>query len=162
MKYLIRALKYLIYFVILFFIIVLVISFASHNDISDFQSMFVEGALARISIIFIIIAAAYPAFGFKKNHLILDDDYDKYQDTIMETMKQYGYILSHKDEANLVFKAEKASIRFARMWEDAITFTITEDPRKIDVDGPFKDTVRVTRGIYYNYRMNNHPEETEE
>ncbi|MBP5210782.1 MAG: hypothetical protein J6Z27_02955, partial [Bacteroidales bacterium] len=66
MKYLIRSLKYLLYFVILFFVIVLIISLMNHQDIRDFQSLFIDGALAKISIIFIIIAAVYPLFGFKK------------------------------------------------------------------------------------------------
>ncbi|MBQ7221895.1 MAG: hypothetical protein IJS02_00310 [Bacteroidales bacterium] len=153
MKYLIRSAKYLLYFVILFFVIVLVISFMNHQDITDFQSLFIDGALAKISIIFVVIAAVYPLFGFKKNRLNIDDDFENYYETIVETMENYGYELSIKDETKLVFRASKPSIRFARMWEDAITFCITEDPKVIDVDGPYKDTVRVVRAISYNYRM---------
>lgn len=152
MKYLVRSLKYLIYFVILFFIIVIIISFLNHQDISDFQTLFVDGALAKISGLFIIIALAYPAFGFKKNYLRLEGDYDSYTDIIVETMGRLGYRLKEKDPVNMVFRADKASIRFSRMWEDAITFSITEDPNKITVDGPYKDTIRVIRAIDYYYR----------
>lgn len=157
MKYLIRSLKYLIYFVLLFFVIVVVLSLLNHQSLSDISSLFVEGALAKISIIFVIIAAVYPAFGFKKGMLRLEDNYEKYHDIMISTMERLGYTLERKDSVNMVFRADRGSIRFSRMWEDAITFSITEDPTKIDVDGPYKDTIRAIRGIDYYYRMANRP-----
>jgi hypothetical protein len=149
MKYLIRSIKYLIYFLILFFIIVGLLFLWQHTKNPDitFSGLFKEGALPKLVIFFILVAAIYPALGFVKRKFHLNGDYSQYADTIEETLKDAGYAVDKKDNEKVIFRHSKAMTRLTRMYEDAITFDLTQDP--IVVDGFRKDVDRILRAISY-------------
>lgn len=153
MKYFVRAVKYLIYFVLLFLVIVAILCVFLHHPLSSFTALFKEGAMWQIAIIFAAISAAYPALGFRRNHITLDGPAENYYGIIRQTMEDAGFVLVSEDDEKIVYRQKKALLRFTRMWEDAITFFKGED--RIFVDGPVKDTTRVISSVYYNYRMRN-------
>jgi len=153
MKYFIRAVKYLIYFVVLFFVIVAIVCIVLKHPVSDFAALFKEGAMWQIAVLFAIVSAAYPSFGFRKNHITLDGPAEGYRDAIMQTMENAEFVLESEDSQKMVFRQKKGYMRFSRMWEDAVTFYMGED--RIYVDGPIRDTTRVVSNVYYNYRMRN-------
>ena len=161
MKYLVRSLKYLAYFVLIFFVCVLIVVLISHPQGSSFASLFKEGSLLPICLIFLFFAAIYPLLGYKKARLVMDGEWKDYRDTIVETMQSAGYELKSEDERELKFRSKSATMRIRRMWEDGITFTRQEnDPSLVLVDGPSRDTLRIVGSVYYNYRMN-HPQSEE-
>lgn len=159
MKYLVRSLKYLVYFVVIFIICVAIVVVFSHQSFTDIPSLFKEGSLLPICLIFIGFAAIYPAVGYRKGRLNLDGEWKDYRDTVVDTMESAGYKLVEEDGSSLKFRHTRPMIRLTRMWEDAVTFEQQEnDPYLVLVDGPSRDTLRIVSSIYYNYRMN-HPQE---
>ena len=161
MKYLVRSLKYLVYFVVIFIICVAIVVVFSHQSFTDIPSLFKEGSLLPICLIFIGFAAIYPAVGYRKGRLNLDGEWKDYRDTVVDTMESAGYKLVEEDGSSLKFRHTRPMISLTRMWEDAVTFEQQEnDPYLVLVDGPSRDTLRIVSSVYYNYRMS-HPK-TEE
>lgn len=158
MKYFIRSVKYLIYFVVIFFICLAIVVLVSHQSFTDIPSLFKEGSLLPICLIFIGFAALYPAVGYRKGRLHLDGEWKDYRDSIMQTMEGAGYKLVEEDGHSMKFRHTRPLIRLTRMWEDAITFQQQEsDPYLVLVDGPSRDSLRLVSAVYYNYRMS-HPQ----
>jgi len=153
MKYFVRAVKYLVYFAVLFLVIVVILCVVMKHPLSNFASLFKEGAMWQIAALFAVISAIYPMFGFRKNHITLDGPADGYTDIIKQTLEDAEFALESEDDEKMVFRQKKGYMRFTRMWEDAITFYKGED--RIYVDGPVRDTTRLISNIYYNYRMRN-------
>ena len=160
MKYLIRSLKYLIYFVVIFFLCLALVVLFSHQHPTSLSELFKEGSLLPICLIFVGFALLYPAVGYRKAKLTLDDDWKEYRNAVMSTMEGAGYVLKSEDEKTMVFRHSKPLVRFTRMWEDAITFELQDDPTIVKVDGPSRDSLRLVSSIYYNYRME-HPQSEE-
>ncbi|MBP5505508.1 MAG: hypothetical protein J6X89_05360 [Bacteroidales bacterium] len=161
MRYLIRSLKYLLYFVIIFFICIGIVLLTSHQKFTSLPDMFQEGSLLPIVIVFVGIAAIYPALGYRKGRLNLDGEWPEYRDSVMKTMEEAGYNLVSEENGNMKFRSGRLAIRLTRMWEDAITFIVNDDtPGVVKVDGPSRDTFRIISNVYYNYRMS-HPQSQE-
>ena len=161
MKYLIRSLKYLLYFVIIFCICLAIVVLFSHQSFSDIPSLFKEGSFLPICLIFLGFSLLYPAVGYRKAKLNLDGDWKDYRNAVMKTMESAGYELKSEDDKKMVFRHSRPLVRFTRMWEDAVTFELQEnDPYLVKVDGPSRDTLRLVGSIYYNYRME-HPQSEE-
>lgn len=161
MKYLIRSLKYLLYFVIIFCLCLAIVVLFSHQSFSDIPSLFKEGSFLPICLIFLGFALLYPAVGYRKAKLVLDGEWKDYRNAIMKTMEGADYELVSETNRTLIFRSKRAGVRFSRMWEDAITFEQQEnDPALVKVDGPSRDTLRLVGSVYYNYRME-HPQSEE-
>lgn len=157
MKYFVRAVKYFIYFTILFLIIVAILCVVLNHPLSSFTTLFKEGAMWQIAVLFAIISAVYPLLGFRRNHITLDGPFSDYEGIIKQTMDDAGFTLESEDGQTMVFRQKRGYMRFTRMWEDAVTFFKGED--RVYVDGPIKDTTRLISNIYYNYRMKNPKDE---
>ena len=161
MKYLVRALKYLLYFLIVFCFCILLVMLFSRRDGVTLATMFKEGSFLPICLIFLFFSAIYPLLGYRKGRLRLDGDWKDYRDTVVETMESGGYRLEEEDGGKLMFRHSKPMFRLSRMYEDAITFLPQEnDPTLVLVDGPSRDTLKIIGSIYYNYRMQ-HPQDGE-
>lgn len=164
MKYLIRSLKQLLYFVLIFVVCVAIVLLLNHQPISAVPLMFQEGALLPICLIFVFFAAIYPLVGYRKSHIEMDDAalWPDYRDAIMEAMKNAGYSLKSESDTTLKFRCDSTGVRIARKGEDAITFERdAADPARVSVDGPARDTLRFVGDVYYIYRRN-HPQDQEE
>ena len=162
MKYVIRSIKYLLYFVVIFCLCVVVVVVFSHQSLADVPSLFKEGSLLPICLIFVGFAALYPAVGYRKGRLHLDGEWKDYRDAVMHSMTGAGYKLVEEDDRHMKFRHGRPLIRLTRMWEDAVTFELQEsDPGLVLVDGPSRDTMRIVSSVYYNYRMS-HPQNGEE
>lgn len=158
MKYLIRSIKYLIYFALVFCILVAIICVVMKHPISQFTSLFAAGSIWQILLLFIGVSALYPLLGYRKQHIALDGPFSDYRQIIIKAMEDAEYKLDSEDDKQMVFRHTKCYIRASRMWEDSITFY--KDEENVLVDGPFRDSTRLIGAIYYNYRMNN-PKENE-
>ena len=161
MKYLVRSVKYLLYFVIIFCLCIVIVMLFSHQPISAIPTLFQEGSLLPIVLIFLGVAAIYPAVGYRKARLMLDGEWPDHRDAIVKTMQSADYELVEEDDKKMVWRSTRQVIRFTRMWEDAITFERQEnDPTLILIDGPSRDTFRIASAVNYNYRMS-HPQSEE-
>ena len=74
MRYLIRALKYLLYFAIIFVLMVGIIYLFSSQKAAglSFVDLFKEGSLPKIMLFFVAVAALYPYLSFQKKELYLN------------------------------------------------------------------------------------------
>ena len=161
MKYLIRSIKYLIYFVLIFFLIVGLIYFFSTQKQSglSFTEMFQEGSFPKLAIFFLIVAALYPALGFGKRNLYLNGEYSRYADIIDLAMRDLEYEKTSGEGGMVVYRCASHSKRLGRMYEDAITFDTSGNP--VVIEGFRKDTTRVLSTVSYRIRQFENPEEQE-
>ena len=151
MRYLIRSIKYFFWFVCIFALIMLVLVIMGTAG-GDISSMFRGGysALWKIALIFAVIAAFYPKFGFARQVLASEEGIPPDRQLIREYMLSRGYI-PEKDEAGLMtFRCKGTSARLSRMLEDRITFTQEADG--MQVEGLRKDVVRIVSGIMHRMR----------
>ncbi len=161
MKYLIRSIKYLVYFVLIFFLIVGLIYLFSIQKQSglSFVEMFQEGSFPKLAIFFLVVAALYPALGFGKRNLYLNGEYSKYADVIDLAMRDLEYEKTSEEDGRTVYRCSSRTKRLGRMYEDAITFDTSDNP--VVIEGFRKDTTRVLSTVSYRIRQFENPENQE-
>ena len=152
MKYVIRALKYLLYFLVIFFIIVAIVWLLNRTKMPDasFTELFKEGSLPQMAIFFVVIAAIYPALGFVKRKIYTNGDFAKYENLIGGVMEQMGFEFEKEDEETKCYRIKSRYMRGTRMGEDRVTFFRNEDP--IICEGLRKDVDRIARNIDFQIR----------
>jgi len=152
MRYLIRALKYLVYFAIMFFIIVgIVYLFSSQKAAGlSFVDLFKEGSLPKIALFFVVVAAIYPKLSFYKKEIYLNGDFTKYAEMFDEVMKSMDYELETQEPGLVTYRKKGVYARLTRMYEDRVTFDTTGNP--VIAEGYRKDLVRVLSAIGYRLR----------
>lgn len=153
MKYAVRAIKYFFYYLILLAVILAVLRLL-HVVEGDITQMFRNGydSLWQIALMFAVVAAAYPYFGFRKQGVIIPGAYEEIRPGVVALMQERGYELEKEEGENLTFRLRNHVNRIARMWEDRITFT--RDFHGFILDGPTRDTVRIKSALEYKFRNN--------
>lgn len=147
MKYLIRSVKYFIYLVVIISLIlaILVLIGAAEADIS---TMFRNGynALWQIAILFAVIAAIYPKFGFITRDVIMTGTLVENTDRVRNYMASREYVLESENGNVLTYRHRGFISRLTRMFEDRITITLLEGGGAT-VEGLRKDAFRIAAGI---------------
>lgn len=147
MKYLIRSVKYFIYLVVIISLIlaILVLIGAAEADIS---TMFRNGynALWQIAILFAVIAAIYPKFGFITRDAIMTGTLVENTDRVRNYMASREYVLESENGNVLTYRHSGFVSRLTRMFEDRITITLLEGGGAT-VEGLRKDAFRIAAGI---------------
>ncbi len=145
MRYFIRAVKYFLYFTVIFVAIisVLVLTGAAEGNIS---TMFIGGysALWKIAIFFAVIAAIYPSVGFMTRTAATAGSWEENKDRVMTFMTNREYVLEASGVGTMTFRKTGVS-RFTRMYEDRIT--LTAKIGGIEVEGLRKDVMRIVTGL---------------
>ena len=160
MRYLIRALKYLIYFAIIFVLMVGIIYLFSSQKAAglSFVDLFKEGSLPKIMLFFVAVAALYPYLSFQKKELYLNGPFTNYAEMIDEVMQSLDYVLETKEPNCVTYVKRSAYARLTRMYEDRITFSTADNP--VIVEGYRKDLLRILSLI--NHRVRQESREQEE
>ena len=155
MRYLIRALKYLVYFAIIFFLIVgIVILFLGQKSTGvSFVDLFKEGSLPKIALFFVAVSAIYPKLSFYKKEIYLNGDFTKYAGMIDEVMKSLDYVPETKEAGCVTYIKNGVYARLTRMFEDRVTFETDGNP--IHVEGYRKDLLRILSAINFRVRQEN-------
>ena len=155
MRYLIRSLKYLVYFAIIFFLIVGIVYLFSAQKLAgmSFVDLFKEGSLPKIALFFVVVAAIYPKLSFYKKELYLNGDFTKYATMVDEVMKGLDYVVEKQEPGKVTYIKNSAYARLTRMYEDRVTFDTSTDP--VTVEGYRKDLLRILSGIAYRVRQQN-------
>ena len=147
MKYIIRSVKYFIYLVVIISLIlaILVLIGAAEADIS---TMFRNGynALWQIAILFAVIAAIYPKFGFITRDAIMTGTLVENTDRVRNYMASREYVLESENGNVLTYRHRGFISRLTRMFEDRITITLLEGGGAT-VEGLRKDAFRIAAGI---------------
>ena len=150
MRYFIRAVKYFIYFILLFVVImaVLVLTGAAEGDIS---TMFRGGysALWKIAVIFAVVSTIYPSVGFIRKEAMIPGSWEEDKDIIKEFMGGRGYVLETEDTGIMSFRKTGMS-RFTRMYEDRVT--LSAKIGGVEIEGMRKDVLRLAMGLESRFR----------
>ena len=152
MKYFIRSCKYLVYFLIIFFVIVgvLWILIARKQGPVGFTELFDEGALPKLAIFCLAVAAIYPALGFVKRKMNIPAPISQCRSRIVEIFEEAGYIVD-AEYAGLAFRLKEKRMRLSRMFEDRIVVEGGEDS-PMELEGYRKDVERLVRLLHFKLR----------
>ena len=146
MKYAIRAVKYFFYIVIIVAIMFGILMAVGYLD-TDINSLFKNGynSLWQIAIVFALLSAIYPSFGFMKKDVIVPGEYNEIRPIVIKAMEERGYSLESEEGENLTFRRKGGLSRVTRMLEDRIT--LTRDITGFQMEGIRKDVVRLVYAI---------------
>lgn len=158
MRYLIRSLKYLVYFAIIFILIVGVVYMFSSQKLAglSFVELFQEGSLPKILLFFVVVAAFYPYLSFQKKEMMLDSVASN-SDMLDEVMRGFGYVRENPGRGAVSYVKQSVYQRLTRMYEDRITFF--EEGGRVYVEGYRKDLLRIISMINYRVREANRSED---
>lgn len=155
MRYFIRSVKYLVWFVAVFAIIISIFVLTSADMTFDrvFSpegGLFKPNALPQLIAFFVLFSAIYPALSFMKKEVFIGGSFEECRDKIISAFTEYGYELVNEDDNEMTFRIKKPFIRFMRMYEDAITITKDESP--LILKGMRKEIFRLASAIEFTTR----------
>lgn len=145
-KYLIRAVKYFFYLLIL---LVLVIGGLVAFDVveGDISTMFVNGydSLWQIALVALFFALVYPKVAFRTLKARIPGSAEQVDPIVVSVMSDRSFALESKGDGQMSFRRTSRFTRALKMWEDRITFVKTATG--YDVEGLAKEIVRVISAI---------------
>jgi hypothetical protein len=148
-KYFRRAIKYLIYLIIIFLLVIAIFSFISKQPFS-FSALFRPGTGIQIALFLLGISAIYPLIGYTSKKVFLNTSYNDELSTIEDILNRNNF----KKECSLdnctLFRHKNPFLRAMRMFEDHIVINHTDNP--IILEGQRKDVYRIARMIEYAIR----------
>lgn len=150
-KYAVRAVKYFIYIIILFSLIIAVLVFSGFVE-SDIDTMFRGGwrSIWQIAVLFAVVAAVYPKWGFTKRKVNIPGEYHEIRQGVLDFMAERGYKLETEDGENMTFRLRSKFSAIVKMLEDRVTFT--RELGGFSVEGLTKDILRLSGGLEYKFR----------
>ena len=153
MRYLIRAVKYMVYFAIVFIVIVCIVYMFSTQKLAGMSliDLFKEGSLFKILLLFFGFSLIYPALSFQKKEILVDGHFTKYAETVDAVMKSLNYKKETETEDSVSYRCTGGYARLSRMYEDRITFDKTVTP--FTVEGYRKDILRILSALTYRIRQ---------
>ncbi len=147
MKYLIRSIKYFLYFVILCGIIVtIVFTFSTKPEGTTIMDLFGGGAGYKMLAFFVAFSAIYPLLGFSKKEIYVSN-FAENKNEIIDLFKNANFVITQQTPYRIIFRPKNKFLRITRMCEDSITVDFSENP--VIIDGLRKDVIRFARGIEY-------------
>lgn len=152
MKYLVRAIKYFFYLIILLALVVAILVLSGLVE-GDLSTMFVHGydSYWQMALVAAVLAAIYPRLGYSTQKAHIYGEPAEVEDRIRYVMSVRGYVEKEKDaEGRLRFVKASPISRAVKMWEDTITMNIC--PAWVEVEGSTREVVRIVSGLEANQR----------
>ena len=154
MKYLVRAIKYFFYFVILTSAIIaaLVLIGAVENDIN---AVFEGGytALWKIAVFFAAVAAVYPKVGFINHKVEVNRNWQEIREEAITFFKERRYEVESESADRITFRIKGIQGRLVKMNEDRITLRRSFDG--YEMEGLRKDVLRLATGFEHRFYNSN-------
>ena len=147
MKYIIRAIKYFFYFVILMCLILAALVLIGAAEYNGIDSLFADGynSLWKIAVFFAVIAAVYPKVGFIRRDAFVQGEWNDIRSGVVSLMNERGYELESEGADAVTFRYRGFAGRLTRMYEDRVT--VTREPGKLCLEGLRKDVMRLAAGL---------------
>ena len=148
MKYVIRAVKYLVYYTVMCSII-LILTFhfsVKPEGLTLMDMLLVDGSLYKMLAFFVAVAAIYPALGFQNKPLYVSNIKEN-RKQIVELFENANYVIASEDATSVSFKLRNPFLRLMRLYEDYVTIDFSDNP--VMIEGLRKDVLRFGRGIEY-------------
>ena len=148
MKYFLRAVKYYIFLIVLMSAILAALVLTGLAE-ANIETMFRGGydSLWQIALLFAVIAAAYPRFGFVRKEFPADGSDQVCRDMIKDFMESRGYAAESENGDEMTFRRRSFFSRIPRFFEDRIA--ITAGAETVSVEGLRKDVFRIAAGLQY-------------
>lgn len=148
MRYLIRAVKYFFYLLIILSLVISALIFFEVVD-SDISTLFVNGydSYWQIALLMAVFAAIYPRFGFSRRKAYMNGSDEELRPEVMSVMEDHGYRLESEDGADFVFVKRSPLSRALKMWEDRISFS--RDISGYNLEGLTRDLPRLISALEY-------------
>ncbi len=147
-KYIIRSVKYLVYFTVMCSII-LVLTFhfsVKPEGLTLMDMLMVDGSIYKMLVFFVAVAAIYPALGFQNKPLYVSNVKDN-KKQIVELFENANYVVAEETATSITFKLRNPFLRVLRLCEDHVKIDWTGNP--VMIEGLRKDVLRFSRGIEY-------------
>lgn len=147
-KYIIRSVKYLVYFTVMCSII-LVLTFhfsVKPEGLTLMDMLLVDGSIYKMLAFFVAVAAIYPALGFQNKPLYVSN-VKEHKKQIVELFENANYVIAEETPVSITFKLRNPFLRVMRLCEDHVKIDFTENP--VMIEGLRKDVLRFSRGIEY-------------
>lgn len=146
MKYIVRAIKYFLYFSILCAAMVTVLALIGAVE-GNIDSIFQEGyrSVGKIAIFFAVVAAVYPKLGFITRGMAVTGSWDEIREKTVSFMKERHYELESESPEKVTFRLKGVAGKLSKMYEDRLTFI--SGPEGWTVEGLRKDVMRITSGL---------------
>lgn len=151
MRYLIRSLKYFVWFTVILCITMGIMVALGVVD-ADPKLMFRDGmkSVWQIAALFFVVALVYPLTGFRKINAVVPGEYNEVRDKVVSFMESKGYYLETEEGEIMTFKLRSKVRAFLKMNEDRVTFV--KEPGGFVVEGLRKVTIRLVSGLEYKFR----------
>lgn len=146
MKYLIRSVKYLIYLIVFFSILVSVMFYTSTRPEGVTVFDMFKGSELKLALFFLAFAGVYPLIGYSKRAIHVSNVAEN-KAAIIELFSNAKYYVESDSNNVLIFRLKSPFLRLLRTYEDAVVVNYSENPASIE--GLRKDVLRFSRGIEY-------------
>ena len=150
MQYLVRSLKTLIQYTLLFGMVNLILYFLASAQGKELADMWQEGSLPKIAMFFVAMAFVYPLVGYVKKEAYMKRSLKNKEekDKIVEIFENAGFRLDKEDNEKMTFVLRSKAMRVFRLYDDAIE-VVDASESFIMVSGKRKDVYRIIRAIDY-------------
>jgi hypothetical protein len=150
MKYIIRAIKYFIYFSLLTTVIItaLVLIGAVEGNIDSIFNGGTE-ALWKIALFFAAVSAVYPKVGFITRDVPVDRDLSDIRGEVLTFFSDRRYELESETPEQMCFRLRGFGGKLSKMFEDRII--LTRRPGGYDMEGLRKDVLRLASGFEHRF-----------
>ena len=151
MKYLVRAIKYFIWFTAILALTMFIMSVLGLVEATP-EAMFREGtkSIWQIALLFLAVSLVYPMVGFRKEDAVIPGDYSEIWDKVVDYMEAKGYRLESEEGETMKFRLRSKVSAFFKMFEDRVTFV--KEPGGFTVEGLRKEIVRIISGLEYKFK----------
>ncbi|MBR5660026.1 MAG: hypothetical protein IKW99_00570 [Bacteroidales bacterium] len=151
MKYLIRSVKYIIWFIVILTLVMTIMAALGLVE-PDLDMMFKDGSksVGQILILFAVVALFYPMVGFRKQEAVVPGEYSEVRDKVINFMESRGYYLETEEGEMMTFRLRSKISAFFKMLEDRVTFV--KVPGGFEVEGLRKEVVRLISGLEYTIK----------
>lgn len=148
-QYLTRVVKYLVYLVIVFVLVIAIFSLTSKSSFS-FSNLFREGTEMQIVIFLLVMSVIYPFFGYERKKVYLNKSFTEDKTKILDAFERSRFEVESESGNTLSFRHKSFVVRMFRMFEDRIILDYSDNP--IAIEGQRKEVYRIARMIEYAVR----------
>ncbi|GAB1473844.1 hypothetical protein MASR2M69_12850 [Bacteroidota bacterium] len=148
-QYLTRVVKYLVYLVIVFVLVIAIFSLTSKSSFS-FSNLFREGTEMQIVIFLLVMSVIYPFFGYARKKVYLNKSFTEDKTKILDAFERSRFEVESESGNTLSFRHKSFVVRMFRMFEDRIILDYSDNP--IAIEGQRKEVYRIARMIEYAVR----------
>ena len=154
MKYIIRAVKYFIYFSLTCAIIVTALVTIGAVE-GNIDSIFEEGyrSIGKIAAFFAVVAAVYPKLGFITRGISVSGSWEEIREQTLEFMTERRYELESESTEKVTFRVKGIAGKLSKMYEDRLTMTRTIDGWQME--GLRKDALRISSALEHRLTSEN-------